>query len=96
MPDLLVDFASLQSLTARIDNHLDRVATLLNDLQARIEALTGQWDGAASAGFRRTLADWFAAAEDLRTRLTGIRDLVTTAHDNHTTAVHTNTAMWRV
>ena len=75
---------------------IDEAEGLLSDLTRRIQALTKQWEGAASDGFHRTQADWFAAAEDLRIRLEGIRDLVVTAHDNHASAVRTNTAMWRV
>jgi WXG100 family type VII secretion target len=96
MNELVVDFAGLRSLAGGINKIIDETQVLLSDLGQRIHNLTELWEGAASDGFRRTQGDWFAAAEDLRTRLEGLRDLVVTAHDNHAAAVRTNTAMWRV
>jgi WXG100 family type VII secretion target len=93
---LVVDFAELRGLAGGIDKRIDAIGRLLDDLDAKVTALTELWDGAASEGFRRTQAEWMAAAQDLRVRLAGIRDLVITAHDNHATAVRTNTAMWRI
>jgi WXG100 family type VII secretion target len=94
--DLVVDFASLQPLASGIDNRIEQISELLDDLQSKIDTLTAQWIGASSDAFRHAHANWLAAAEDLRTRLTGIRDLVRTAHNNHASAVHTNVGMWRV
>jgi WXG100 family type VII secretion target len=96
MDELVVDFAALRSLASGIDRRIEEIKALLDDLGRQVSALTDLWDGAASDGFRRAQADWFAAADDLRVRLADLRDMVLTAHDNHADAVRTNTLMWRV
>lgn len=95
MDKLVVDFAGLRTLVGGIDRRIEEIERLLGDLGERIEGLTGLWQGAASEGFRRTQADWFAAADDLRSRLAGLRGLVVTAHDNHAGAVRDNVTIWR-
>ena len=96
MHELVVDFAGLRSLASGIGTVIDEIERLLDELGQQVRDLTGLWEGAASDGFRRTQADWLAAAGDLHVRLCAVRDLVVTAHDNHATAVRANTAMWRV
>ncbi|MFL6140433.1 MAG: WXG100 family type VII secretion target [Labedaea sp.] len=96
MDGLVVDFASLRALAVGIDRRIENMTALLDDLDKKVAALTELWEGASAAGFRRTQAEWFAATEDLRVRLAGIRDLVITAHNNHAGAVRANTSMWRV
>jgi WXG100 family type VII secretion target len=93
---LFVNFAELRGLAGGIDRQLEEIEALLDNLGKQIAALTELWDGAAAEGFRRTQADWFAAAGDLRVRLASLREMVVTAHDNHAGAVRTNTQMWRV
>jgi WXG100 family type VII secretion target len=93
---LIVDFAGLRTLVAGIDKSIEEIEGLLDDLGRTINTLTELWAGSAAEGFRRTQADWFAAADDLRARLAGLRDMVVTAHDNHASAVRTNTKMWRM
>jgi WXG100 family type VII secretion target len=93
---LVVDFSELRSLAVGIDKQVEDIEGLLDNLGKQVAALTELWDGAAADGFRRTQADWFTAADDLRVRLAGLRDMVVTAHDNHAGAVRANTRMWRV
>lgn len=96
MSGLIVDFAGLRLLAGGIDQRVKEIEGLLDDLGTRISALTELWEGAAAEGFRITQAGWFAAAEDVRVRLAGLRDMVVNAHDNHAGAVRANTRMWRV
>ena len=96
MDGLIVDFAELRALAVGIDKRIVDIEGVLGGLGEQIAVLTDLWDGAAAEGFRRTQADWFAAAGDLRVRLVGLRDMVVTAHDNHAGAVRVNTKMWRV
>lgn len=96
MDGLVVDFAALRSLAVGIDRRISDIEGLLDDLNKKVAGLTELWDGASAEGFRRTQAEWFAAAEDLRTQLAGLRDMVVTAHNNHAGAVRANTSVWRV
>ncbi len=93
---LVVDFVTLRSVAGGIDRAVSDIERSLDDLHRHLAALTATWTGDAADAYGRAQAEWFAAAEDLRMRLAGLRDLVLTAHDNHAGAVRTNTAIWRV
>ncbi len=93
---LQVDFGALEGLARSISRAVDDVERALDDLEGQVRALSQTWTGAAAEGFRRTQADCLTGAGDLRSQLSFLHDLVTTAHANHSQAVSTNTAIWRV
>jgi hypothetical protein len=53
-----------------------------------LRPLAASWMGEAADS-------WNAAAADMRAMLADLRDLATTAHNNHAAAVRTNVSIWR-
>jgi WXG100 family type VII secretion target len=85
----------------RMEEAIDRMGTFdtalsahLDDVDARIGRLHRTWSGDAAEAQRRAHAEWMAAAKQMRTALTTMRSIATTAHDNYAAAVAANVAMW--
>jgi WXG100 family type VII secretion target len=95
MGQLKVDFQELRSAQRVMAETHHRVDELLSSLSTQVNALTQEWEGAASDGFQRTVREWHAAAADLQDRLVELHNMVGNAHDNHATVVRSNTAIWR-
>jgi WXG100 family type VII secretion target len=93
---LVVDFTSLDDLSTSIENTIAQTEDILTTLNSQITEVAQVWSGAASAGFQRTFASWMQAQQDLRQRLSELRNLVVTAHDNHAAALATNVSIWQV
>jgi WXG100 family type VII secretion target len=92
---IVVDFDALDQLRGAIDRSIADAEEQLAELADQIRLLRRQWRGAAADGFERAIADWLAAAADLRGQLEYLHTLVVTARDNHAAALATNVAMWR-
>jgi len=96
MATLVVDFAALDRLRTAITTSIDEASQHLQTLTDQVKWLSTEWSGAASDGFQRLVSNWLAAQADLQEQLAYLRTVVTTAHDNHASAVATNVNMWRV
>jgi WXG100 family type VII secretion target len=96
MATLVVDFAALDRLRTAITSSIEDASQHLQTLTDQVKRLSTEWSGAASAGFQSTVSDWLAAQQDLQEQLAYLRTVVTTAHDNHASAVATNVNMWQV
>jgi WXG100 family type VII secretion target len=96
MATLVVDFAALDRLCTAITTSIDDASQHLQTLTDQVKWLSTEWSGAASAGFQSMVSDWLTARADLQEQLSYLRTVVTTAHDNHASAVATNVNMWQV
>jgi WXG100 family type VII secretion target len=93
---LVVDFAVLEGAESemrRVVREIDDLRSMLHD---QILPMTQQWTGAAAEAFGQVYELWQQAAADINLDLAELHKLIVTAHRNHSSAVRTNVAIWRV
>jgi WXG100 family type VII secretion target len=91
---LAVDLDRLASLVDRMAAFETRLAHVLDEADARVEALHPIWTGRAAAAQASAHAQWRAGANEVRTALTALRAIATEAHANYAAAVAANRRMW--
>src|SRR5947208_13654966 len=92
---LRVDFAALRTRAEDLKTAFDQADELLTRLEQELKDALGDWLGDGQSAFAQRYAEWVAAARALHADLPRIRDLLLTAHDNHTPALTANQGIWR-
>jgi WXG100 family type VII secretion target len=93
---LVVDFKVLEDVESAIRTVVSEIDDLRVTLQDKILPLTQRWAGEAAEAFGRDYELWQQAAADINLELAELHKIIITAHNNHSSAVRTNVAIWRV
>ena len=96
MDQLVVDFRVLEDVESAIRAVVSEIDDLRAILHDKILPITQQWTGDAAEGFGRAYELWQQAATDVNLELAELHRLIVIAHNNHSSAVRTNVAIWRV
>lgn len=96
MAQLIVDFGVLEDAESAIRTVVSEIDDLRVTLHDKILPMTQQWTGEAAEAFGRDYELWQQAAADINLELAELHKLIVTAHRNHSSAVRTNVAIWRV
>lgn len=89
-----VDFGQVAALAEQITSQSNKIESELDQLRQQISQLDQIWEGAASAGYQQTKAQWFQAADDLRTTLARIGAAVHAASDSYSSTEASNAKLW--
>ncbi|MEU9337781.1 WXG100 family type VII secretion target [Streptomyces sp. NPDC048290] len=81
-----VSFATLQDLTAELEDILRQLNTQLGDLYDRAVPVVLSWQGEARDIFVDKLDDWDRSAADLQAAQRRLHEYVTNGHANYTAA----------
>lgn len=66
----------------------------LNDLEAKLQAKLGQWEGGAQSAYWTFQKQWDGAARDMQNVVGQLGVAIRDAHDNYQSAERANTGIW--
>jgi WXG100 family type VII secretion target len=94
--EIAVDFRALEEGEASLRAAVNEIHAHLTELEGYVTQLLDTWSGEAAESYRAAQQEWDAAVEGMQQNLRELHGLIVTAHGNHTSAVHTNSAIWAV
>lgn len=90
-----VDLAELLAFVERLeafDGRADEIASAVDGLVAQLH---GSWLGESAEAHRARHVEWMTESAAMRQAVTELRSAAMRAHDNYSSAIDANTAMWR-
>ncbi|MGW4717318.1 WXG100 family type VII secretion target [Nocardia sp. NPDC004260] len=93
MTEYRVDLAHLESVTARIEGLNGFVADSLVEIDERIAALKGTWNGEAAEAHALAHAEWTTAAAKIRDGLARMKSAAASARNEYEAVVAANLAV---
>jgi uncharacterized protein YukE len=90
-----VDLAELLVFIDRLeafDRRADEIGSAVDDLVAQLH---GRWLGESAEAHRARHVEWMAESAAMREAVMQLHGTAMRAHDNYSSAIDANTAMWR-
>jgi early secretory antigenic target protein ESAT-6 len=94
MPEIHVDFGSLQAGEQGIRNQYTRLTSTLEQLESDLRPMVASWSGTAQESYLACKKQWDDAALALAQVLNSIAQAVGQAHQNYTGAEQAATRNW--
>lgn len=89
-----VDLAQLAQVIDQLDRFDRYLESALDQVERRVNQLHGTWTGQAAQAHQAAHDEWKRGAGDMRTGLSTMRAIASTAHSNYTDAATVNSHMW--
>ena len=93
-PRFAVDLEALDELVAQLTRFGGSLEAVQTDVQSRMNRVHAVWRGVAADEHAAAHARWQRGSADLHEALRTMRAVAATAHENYSSAVRVNTALW--
>lgn len=87
-------FGGLQQGQADFAGIYSQLTSTVQDLDSRLRANLGEWDGQAQQAYYAAKAQWDAAMADMGNVLNQLGAVIGVANENYTHAEAANSALW--
>lgn len=94
MSGFAVDFELLAEVVERMTVCGQRLATVQQDVDARVSRMHATWRGVAATEHTEAHQRWMAGSAQMHEALAVLRSIAHTAHGNYSSAVRANAQMW--
>lgn len=89
-----VDPDALAEAVQRMDEFVRHTESVVAEIDSLVANLHATWSGEAAAAHAEAHRHWSQGEAMMREALVQLKTAGTTAHDNYTRAMATNTGMW--
>ncbi len=89
-----VDLEQLEELVSQMARFGHALESVQTDVQSRMNRVHAVWRGVAADEHAAAYARWHDGSTDLHQALQTMRTIAATAHENYSSAIRVNTALW--
>jgi WXG100 family type VII secretion target len=93
-PGFAVDLEALDELVTQLTRFGHALESVQTDVQSRMDRVHAVWRGVAAEEHAAAHARWQRGSADLHEALQTMRSVAGTAHENYSSAVRVNRALW--
>ncbi|MBO2447352.1 WXG100 family type VII secretion target [Actinomadura barringtoniae] len=88
------EFAAFREAERDFERALQRLETVLDNLEGDLEQSLAEWDGDARRAYAKARDRWDKSARDLHAELARLHRAIARAHLNFRSSSSTNVRMW--
>lgn len=94
MRDLKVNFSTLSTAAADINDGASQLESTLGDMDAQLQTLRANWTGESAAAYQAAKAKWTTAITDMKMLLAQIGSAVDTSGQDYQATERANQGRW--